>query len=644
MGNIVEFIIKMRDGLSNPMKNAGKEVGAATSNFDRLIRSNKNLNVIMGTTANTANDLKSKIAKLQSFRDLLPASSEKQIKRINSEIDVLTGKIRKIETMKPAGIKSYFTDLVNQIPPIFTNPLVAIGAGVGAAVNQGLKNSQTKLELGNLVGKESGDALFKSLRGMKAMIGDETFDFGKKLLNSGVAVDKVAATLKGLGNIANGNKGKIAELVDTMAEMRVEGKFTEEGYKKLGLNGFNPLITMSKNTGVSMKVLNQRMMEGKISVAEVEKAMESATSKGGQFYGNLERLNNSPMGQWNVMIDKISQFGGMLGEFLMPLVSTVVGAAVTAFTWLSEQIQSVVAWLQPMASWIGKNQEVIGLIASAIGGLVVGIKALTIAKTIWAAVTGGVTAAIELMSASIMAIPVFGWILGAIAAVIAAVMYLRSHFEGFGKFFNNLWTIMKATFSLFVSFFKEGFESISYKVSSLWLQLKSFGQYIGQLFTNIGEALALATEFKFSEAKAKLTATITTEASKEIKQLDKDHATKQAGFKADQMNALKTILETPLKGLIKAKKEDPNAATDAAFGNGNGSANSKDMNAANTAKAEAGINAVSGGGVKNIYVTVQKMIETSYITMTNDTKQAALELERKIEEGMVRAIASASGK
>lgn len=644
MGNVVEFIIKMRDGLTNPLKNTRKEVDSTSNGFNKLLASNKRLQALMGTTANTATDLKTKIQKLQEFRDLLPASAEKNIKKINSEIDLLQGKITKIETMKGGkGIKGYFSDLVSQIPPILTNPIVAIGAGIGYSLNQGLKNSKTKLELGNLVGKDSGNALFKSLSGVKSILGDETFDFGKKILNSGVAVGKVTSTLKSLGNIANGDKGALASLVDTFSEMRVEGKFTEEGFKKFGVLGFNPLQQISKTTGESMAKLNQRMTEGKISVNEIEKAMEGATSKGGQFYGNLERINNSPQGKWDAMIGKLSEFGGMLGEYLMPLITMVVDTAVTGFGWLADKLGTIAGWMKPLIKYFAEYKDIIGLVASVLGGMAVGIWAVTAAKTAWVVVTGTLTTSIQAMSASIMAIPVIGWILAAIAAIIAAVVYLRSHFEGFGKFFNNLWTIAKANFSYFVSNIKQGFDSISYYVQLVWLKLKSFGQYVGQLFTNIGESLALATQFKFSEAKAKLTATITTEASKEIQQLDKSHAAKQEGYKKEQFEALKTIMITPLKGIIKAKKEeDLNAAANAAVGDGGN--NPTANGSANTAKVEQGVNAISGGGVKNIYVTVNKMIENSYITMTQETKQAAQDLERLIEEGMVRAIASASAR
>lgn len=641
--NVIEFVIKMKNDASLTMNKVTKDNNAAAASFTKITASNKQFQAVIGSSAHSVDNLSHKIEALQASKEILPAGSEKQIQEVNEEIDKLSDKLQNIDKTKPEGAKGYFASLLDSIPPILKNPVALIGGGIVASLNEGMKNSKTKLQLGNLLGKESGEELYKSLRGVKAMIGDETFEFGKAILNSGVAVDSVVGRLNSLGEVANGNKEKLAGLVDTFTEMKVEGKFTEEGFKKLTLAGFNPLDQISKQTGESMSKLTKRMQEGKIEVSEVEKALDKATAAGGDFYGNMAAINNSPEGKWNLMIAKISEFGARLGEFLMPIVSKVMDFAAKAFGWLSDKIEATVKWLQPLFAWVEKNKEVLGLLASVIAGVVVGIYAVTAAKAAWIAITGGLTTAIEVMSTAIMNIPVIGWILAAIAAIIAAIIYLKSHFTGFGKFFTNLWEIAKASWTLFVSGMKMGFEAIAYGVQSIWLRLKSFGQYVAELFSNIGESLKLAAEFKFDEAKAKLTATITTEASKEIKQLDKDHFAKQKNFMDEQLKAAKTILSTPLTGLIKSKEDqDPNAATNSAFGDKTKGA--FDNKQKNEAKANDGLNAISGGGVKNIHVTVGKMIETSNVYVTKDTEQDGLDLERKIEEGLVRVIASASSR
>ncbi len=618
MSNVVEFIVKIKDAFGGPLADLTKETNASDNALTKLTTSTNKFK----TTA---------------------AVAETQTKKTADSVDKLHDKLKDVSNIKSDGVKSYFSDLVNSIPPFLTNPIVAIGAGIGASLNAGLKNSQTKLEFSNILGKDAGGELFKSLSGVKSMLGDDTFDFGKRILNSGVQADKVVGTMKRLGDVANGNRESYAQLIDAYTEMRVEGGFNQEAFKKLGLLGFNPLNEISKRTGESVASLTLKMQAGKISVADVEKALESDTEKGGQFHGNLERINNSPMGQWHKMMSDIGKFGAMLGEFLMPIVSTVIGYTVTAFGWLADKLQIVVGWLKPLAKWAKDNEMVLKLLGSAIIGLVVGIQALTVAKTIWTVITGGLTTAINIMSASIMAIPVFGWILAAIAAIIAIVVYLQSRFEGFGQFFKNLWTIVKASFNLFVVSVKQGFESITYYMQLAWLKIKSFGQYIGELFSNIGDSLKLAMEFKFTEAKAKLTATITTEASKEIEQLDKSHQASQKEYNNQKVNELMTILTTPLKGVIKEKKEttDANAATTDAFGatDGKGIMNG---NSGSNNKVNDGINAISGGGSKNIFVNIGKVIENSYITMTHDTKKAAQDLERIVQEELIRAIASAS--
>ena len=68
----------------------------------------------------------------------------------------------------------------------------------------------------------------------------------------------------------------------------------------------------------------------------------------------------------------------------------------------------------------------------------------------------------------------------------------------------------------------------------------------------------------------------------------------------------------------------------------------KKADATGGASVEAGLSAVSGGGVKNITVSVNKMIEKLEIHIVGGGQELKQELERIVEETMVRAIASAT--
>jgi hypothetical protein len=59
---------------------------------------------------------------------------------------------------------------------------------------------------------------------------------------------------------------------------------------------------------------------------------------------------------------------------------------------------------------------------------------------------------------------------------------------------------------------------------------------------------------------------------------------------------------------------------------------------------EKGVNAVSGGGAKNITISIHKLVEKFEVKMTNGTHQMARDIEQLVEEALVRAIGGAVAK
>lgn len=645
--NIVEFIVKLRDDSSGPLGELGKNTKAAKYTTDQLTDANKKLKEATGKSAGSISDLKAKIKGLQDMKELLPPGATKHMKAVNEEISKLQKNLSKLEGSKPTGLMGSFKGIADAIPPIFKNPMVLIGAGLTASINQGMKNSQTKLDFELLLGKDSGDNLYQSLKRLKPILGEGIFNFGKDLANSGVAADKVTPMLNNLGEVARGDEQKLAGLTQAFGDLQKEGKLTESVMSQMEAGGFKPLVLLSQQTGQSMATLRRRFDEGKISAKEVGRALEAATKPGGQFYGNLEKIANSPMGGWNTLIEKVKELTSWLGDALMPIVSVVLDYLIGGFEMVAAGVKTVVEWMEPLAKWTKENSDLLGLLASTLGGLVIGIKAVTVAKTLWVAVTGGLTTAVQAMSASIMAIPVIGWILAAIAAIIAAVVYLRNNFEGFGEFFSNLWEQCKASFSLFTINIKQGFEFVMYHLQRAWLKFQDFHQFLTGVFQNIGNAIKLAFQFKFSEAKEALTAKITTKASGEIDALEKEHEKKSEDFEKQKAEQFARIVSHPLAGIIKRKKDESESASDASTDAVGASDKQKQdyLTARDTkSKTTEGINAVSGGGVKNITITVQKMGCDNEFVIQGGTKQAAMDLGRMIREEMVRALASASGQ
>lgn len=212
MPTIVEFIIKMQDGLSGPLAVSAKNSGTAKSALDRLTDSNKNLNRMLQPTGKSINDISNRIAKLKEYRDMLPSSAERQIKAVNKEMNSLTGTMQRMETLG-GGVKKTFKDAFNSLPEMMRNPVILAATGAGvlfrSAFMEGMNNDRTKLDLQNIVGEERGSVLSGQLRKQRRRTGEGTTEAAKSLLNGGIGADQVTPMVDRIGNVAGGDSGKM---------------------------------------------------------------------------------------------------------------------------------------------------------------------------------------------------------------------------------------------------------------------------------------------------------------------------------------------------------------------------------------------------------------------------------------------------
>lgn len=167
---------------------------------------------------------------------------------------------------------------------------------------------------------EAAKKMIDTLMNMAATTPFETTDLTQAattLMGFGIEANKVEKTLKMLGDASQGNTEKFKSLTLAFAQIQAGGKLTGGDLLQLVNAGFNPLQTISKQTGESMAVLKEKMSEGAISADMVTKAFEAATSQGGLFYGSMEAQSKTFEGQMSTLRDNFSMTFGkiMQGTF-----------------------------------------------------------------------------------------------------------------------------------------------------------------------------------------------------------------------------------------------------------------------------------------------------------------------------------------
>ena len=251
------------------------------------------------------------------------------------------------------------------------------------------------------------------------------------LLQFGVAADDTTGVLQRLGDISLGNADKLQTLVRAYGKMSSAQKVTLENVNMMIDAGFNPLNQICTATGESMADLYKRISDGKVSFAELEAAVASATSQGGQFYNGMLEASQTFSGRMSTLKDNVSALTGELTSGLFEALGELVvkvNEAAVSFLDDEEKMSQLKDTLGNLASVV----TAAGTAFVAYKGYLALTTAATIAHTTYtaamtaahkAAATGatGLKLALAALNAVINANPV-GLFVSALAALAAGLV------------------------------------------------------------------------------------------------------------------------------------------------------------------------------------------------------------------------------
>jgi len=146
---------------------------------------------------------------------------------------------------------------------------------------------------------------------------DVSLQSTRTLLQYGVAAQEVTHRLKQLGDIAGGDTERMQRLSLAFGQITAQGRLQGQELRQLVEAGFNPLAEIARITGRSMISLRVAMAEGKISIEDVQDALDAATSEGGRFYGQLDKVAKlTTSGAWQVAMGQLKELGAeIFGEY-----------------------------------------------------------------------------------------------------------------------------------------------------------------------------------------------------------------------------------------------------------------------------------------------------------------------------------------
>lgn len=548
-----------------------------------------------------------------------------RVKSLQDRLDAADRSASRLTSTIGTGLRSAILSLPGA--EFFTNPIVALTAGVGVVSKLGMDADRTAVSFEVMLGSQKKAA--DMLNEMNRYAADSPYsrlgvqEAAQTMLGFGVEQERILPSLRTLGDIAMGNSERFKGLALVFSQVAAAGKLQGQDLLQLVTNGYNTLNDISKLTGKSMSQLKDEMSEGKISFDMMLQAMQAATSAGGKYYGMVDRIAKTPFGRFGQLADQFKDTLISLYKVVEPLLipafdllSSVMTAAQPVITAMASGMQWLVNNFKDMApyviaaatAWATYNTYM--FVSTSI------LKGWTVAQ--WLQVTAMMAAekAQWLLNAAMSANPI-GLVISLVAALVAAIVYCWNKFAGFRAFLMTAWDTIKG----FGVAIKDAL------INRFWELIEGIGA--------TGKALIALVKGDFKQAWK--------EAEAGVKKL--------AGVETAQKLATqsKTVVqntgkwyEDHLKREQAKQKAKESAISDPQAMAGAGTATSVLPGSGGTGNADTGkANEITAGGTRNTQITINITKFFDYLNVTMMDKTDTTELQRVVLECMNRSLETA---
>lgn len=188
--------------------------------------------------------------------------------------------------------------------------------------------------------------------------------------------DAAFQTLQQLGNIAAAAESPataLSDLADAFGKSFAGEILTLEDINKFSDRGLNVLGLLADKLGTTQSALRKMVSSGKVSVGELQWALEKATSAGGQFEGMTKKLSTSFAGRVSTLSDNFTALQRTMGESLTaalnPLLASITEALpnfAPTFAAIGQQLAAAVA---PIANELPGIMDSVGSMASTLASV-----------------------------------------------------------------------------------------------------------------------------------------------------------------------------------------------------------------------------------------------------------------------------------
>lgn len=222
--------------------------------------------------------------------------------------------------------------------------------------------------------------------------------------------------------------------------------------------------------------------------------MDAMTNSAGAAQAAYEQMEESTARRWAHIKSEISEASLAIGEALLPtlkkLFEFITPIIQSISTWISEHSKLTVAILAGVAALgglmliAGPLLNVIKLMSAALHSHTIALIAHKVALIAASVATKVAAAAQWLLNAAMSANPI-GLIIMAIAALVAAIVWMVKNWDKVKEALGKVWDWMKNAFQAVVNFFKNALGSIADFFRKTWEGIKNFFKKIWDGITGV---------------------------------------------------------------------------------------------------------------------------------------------------------------
>lgn len=551
------------------------------------------------------------------------------LKRVNDQVEDLDEDVDQFSKRGGRGLSS----LVGVAGRLFA--AFASFESVRALFNIGVQAEQTNIKFEVLLGSAAkGKALLDQLNQYAAYTPYDNGGINKAaetMLGFGIAQERIMPNMKMLGDVAMGNEEKLGSLSLVYAQIMATGRLMGQDLLQLINTGFNPLQVISERTGISMGALKDKMEKGAISADMVSEAFRIATSEGGRYYQMADKMANTAGGKWSTFLgnlqEQVKKVGLRFAEAMIPVIDFGIRAL--------EFVPPFVRGLVSIFTWLTNNRPLLIFLTGvlvAVGLNFVIANAGAVAFSLTLGILNGVIWLVNAATAAwnfVLSMNPISLVIIAIAALVAAVVYLWQKFDWFRGGVMGVWGVLKGLGDMIKN----------YVVGRIQELLRAIG--------TVGDALNALKNGEFARAfdlgKSALGGLAGVESAKSfIESGRKLGANFNKGYaEGVAMGAPAAVKKT--SAVVKSKTPGSPVTDNGVFNSllGTGAGKGKGNDKAGGDKVAAKADGITGGGSKqtHINITIGKLQDQTVIHV-DSAERGINNLSEKVQELLLRAVNS----